>query len=130
MLRLSNPGLCAKYLGAVNEYLTSHKVFDRLNLLVHLNLSNNSLQKIQAAYESLDRDITAALLNAERRSARASYGYPWSPKLMRCGQDYLFWKKRRSDLIRFGDSLASLSNLSTLKIPDLPTLLDHRQDLD
>ena len=49
---------------------------------------------------------------------------------MRCGQDYLFWKKRRSDLIRFGDSLASQSNISTLKIPDLPTLLDHRQDLD
>ena len=49
---------------------------------------------------------------------------------MRCGQDYLFWKKRCSDLIRFGDSLASLSNLSTLKFPDLPTLLDHRQDLD
>ena len=69
LLRLSNPGQCAKYLGAVNEYLTSHKVFDRLNLLVHLNLSNNSLQEIQAAYESLDRDITAALLNDERRSA-------------------------------------------------------------
>ena len=47
LLRLSNPGQCAKYLGAVNEYLTSHKVFDRLNLLVHLNLSNNSLQKFK-----------------------------------------------------------------------------------
>ena len=131
LLRLSNPGPCAKYLGAVNEYLTYHKVFDRLHLLVHLNLSNNSLQKIQTAYESLDRDITAVLLNAERRSARASYGYLWSPRLVRCGQDYLYWKKRCSDCIRFGDYLASISNLSTLKYPDLlPTLLYHRQDLD
>ncbi len=39
---------------------------------------NHSLQ-------SLDRDITAGLLQAECHSARAPYGYLWSPRLMKLG---------------------------------------------
>ena len=80
--------------------------------MADLTPPEHPLKTIESVYKSVDRDITAALLNAEKRSARASYGYPWSPTLMCCGQNYLFWKKRCS-----------------LQHPDMDTLLTHRDDL-
>ena len=130
LLRLRNPEQCARYLALLNQYLTSHNVFTCLSLMADLAPPEHPLETITSVYKSINRDITAALLNAEKRSACASYGYPWSPTLMRCGQNYLFWKKRCSDCVRFGDALASVSSpSSSLQHPDMDTLLTHRDDL-
>jgi len=106
-LCLRNPSQCAKYLLLVKGYLTYHNVFPRLVNLTNMVSAKVPLLELIAAYESLDHDITAALLTAEKRTSKSNYGYPWSPTLMALGQDFIFWKRGCSDCRTYGGSLAS-----------------------
>jgi len=96
-LHRRNPSQCAKYLLLVKGYLTYHNVFPRLVNLTNMVSAKFPLVELIAAYESLDCDITAAELTAEKRTSKSNYGYPWSPTLMALGQDFKFWKCRCSD---------------------------------
>ena len=71
-----------------------------------------------------------AILHAERRSAKAAYRSPWSPTLMKMGQEQIFWTHRCSDFRRYSDSLASIPDISTLVTrPDYASILNNRFSL-
>jgi hypothetical protein len=45
---------------------------------------------------------------------------------MKCRQEFLFWKKGHSDLLRFGDFIASISDPAKLQHQDCATILSNR----
>ncbi len=49
-----------------------------------------------------------------------------SNQLVTLGQDLLFWKKCCSDHKRFGDSVASIADLFSLKHPEKHSLIENR----
>jgi hypothetical protein len=129
-LRLNNPSQCRTYLKLVHKYFSAHKVTERSNLLDSLSQGDTPVSTISSLYDSLDRDITKGLLHAELQSARAPYGSPWSPILMKKGQELIFWKHCCSDFRRYGDSLASISDITTLTSrPSYALLCQNRHTL-
>ena len=115
LLRLNNPPQCKTYLKLIHAYLSAHKVTECSNLLDSLLQGDTPASTISSLYGSLDRDITKGLLDAELHSARAPYGSPWSPTLMKKEQELIFRKHYSlKKIIWYGDSLASISDISTL----------------
>ncbi len=89
LLHLHNPKQCNKYLKAVHKYFDEHRVSKRIQVLQDLVTSDAPFSTTTPIYESLDRNIMAGLLSAEKRSAKSNNGYPWLPKLMQLGQPLL-----------------------------------------
>ena len=95
-----------------------------------LNKGYTHMIQISSLFDVLDCDITKALLHAKWRSAKAAFRSPWSPTLIKMGQELIFWKNRCSDFRRYSDSLASIPDLSTLEIrPDYASTLNNRFSL-
>ncbi len=131
LLRLNNPEQCHQYLDAFQLHLANHNVQRRLQSINEMIRSNFPLAKIIAAYESIDRDITAGMLYAERLTARAVYAFPWSPVLRTLGQELMFWRKRCSDFKLYRDSMASIADPSQIRCLDnaaIISLQDNRYD--
>ena len=119
LLWINNPTQCQKYTKLVKIYFSQHKVEELSDNLQVLSQSNAPIETLSRVFDALDRDITKALLHAKRRPAKTSYGSPWSQTLIKMGQELIFWKHRCSDFRRYSDSLASITDLSTLEIcPD------------
>ena len=97
LLRINNSTQCQKYTKLVKTYFSQHKVEEQPDYLQALSKSNAPIKSLSSPFDALDCDITKALLHAKRRSAKASYGFPWSPTLMKMGQELIFWKHRCSD---------------------------------
>ena len=116
LLRINNPTQCQKYIKLVKTYFSQHKVEERSDYLQALSKSNAPIESLSSLFDALDCNITKALLHAERLSAKAAYGSPWSPTLLKMGQELIFWKRRCSDFRRYADSLASIPDSSTLEI--------------
>ena len=130
LLRINNPTQCQQYIKLVKNYFSQHKVEERSNHLHTLSQTNTPVESLSLYYDALDRDITKALLHAEKRSAKASYGSPWSPTLMQKGQELIFWKHRCSDFRQYADSLASIPDISILASrPDHSTIIKNRYSL-
>ena len=130
LLRINNPTQCQQYIKLVKNYFSQHKVEEKSNHLHTLSQTNTPVESLSLYHDALDRDITKALLHAEKRSAKASYGSPWSPTLMQKGQEVIFWKHRCSDFCQYADSLASIPDISILaSCPDHSTIIKNRYSL-
>ena len=128
LLRLNNPSQCKTYLKLVHAYLTAHKITERSNLLDSLQADTPASSS--SLYDSIDRDITKGLLHAEQKSAQAPYESPWSPTLMKKGQELIFWKHRFSGSCQYGDALASIPDTTILASrPDYSPLCQNRHTL-
>ena len=129
LLRLNNSSQCKTYLKLVHAYFTAHKITERSYLLDSLQ-ADAPASIICSLYDFIDRDITKGLLHAEQKSARAPYGSPWSPTLMKKGQELIFWKHCCSDSCRYGDALASIRDTTKLASrPNYSPLCQNRRTI-
>ena len=64
----------------LKEYVAEHNVRERLDALslVAHTMPQTSRQE---SYDAIDRDVTCAMLSAEKAAKRPTGKYVWSPKL-------------------------------------------------
>jgi hypothetical protein len=60
--------------------------------------SSLTAQQCKTSYDALDRDITRAMLHAEKEAKRPSGRYEWSPKLREAGLLARYWNLRLKEL--------------------------------
>ena len=80
-LKSEDPVTTEKYLEVLKEYVAEHNVQERLDALslVAYTMPQTSRQE---SYDAIDRDVTRAMLSAERAAKRPTGKYVW-PKTSR-----------------------------------------------
>ena len=81
------------YLEAFKTYTDSHNIRGRLDDL-KLVLNSMTLHRVRECYDAIDRDITRAMLHAEKASKKPSGKYVWSPELRKHGLLTRYWRLR------------------------------------
>ena len=92
-LQSENPLSVDRYLSAFKQYATDHNIWTREQELITVSLSLTSDQ-CKACYDPIDRDVTRAMLHAEKRAKRPTGKYAWSPKLRELGLVTRYWHLR------------------------------------
>jgi hypothetical protein len=82
-----------KYIISFKAYADDHKIWSRVAALV-LQAPFLSPVHLQANYDAIDRDVTRAMLHAEKQARRPSGQYAWSPKLREVGLLARYWHLR------------------------------------
>ena len=90
-LRTSNRRHVERYCKLLHEKLDAHNIVPRCLKLREL-ARTKGVEAVKAEIESIDTQVTAAALKAERQSSNKDYGYPWSPSLAEAGQRVTFWR--------------------------------------
>ena len=137
----SNPVQCEQYVAFLD------KLFDELNIEHRIqNIPDDVTAKNYL--QQLDRDITKAMLQAERECTKFP-STPWSPALMRYKKTVKYWKMWVSELKTHNDlsqqrqylcdtwhvtpgtpsSLADAHNRHKAAVADSRTILKHANDL-
>jgi hypothetical protein len=73
-----------RYIAAFNVYADSHNLWQRVDDLAVV-ASSLSTEYCQMEFDAIDRDITRAMLHAEKLAKRPSGKYAWSSKLREAG---------------------------------------------
>jgi len=94
-LRLQDPRTVKLYTSKLQELLTNHNVFQRLDDLQTKVDTSQWNTDCQEEYESLDNVITESMLTAENSiSKRITTTYQWSPALKQAVQQTRYWRMR------------------------------------
>ncbi|KAI2503673.1 hypothetical protein MHU86_10797 [Fragilaria crotonensis] len=86
-----------RYLEALKKYFSDHKVQHRGRDLVTIASSLN-VQQCKESYDAIDRDITRAMIHAEKEAKRPSGKYAWFPKLREAGLLARYWNLRLTEM--------------------------------
>jgi hypothetical protein len=99
-LTTKHPKKVEKYLEVLRDKFLSHNVEERsITLYDKANNTNAGWTPIdQARYNALDRDITRAMLTAEKHCGGKTHSTPWSPTLTRAGKTVQYWNLRRKQI--------------------------------
>jgi hypothetical protein len=81
------------YITAFKKYADDHDICGRLDDL-RLIIHSMTLHRIRECYNSIDRDITRAMLHAEKTAKKPSGKYVWSPELRKHGLLSRYWRLR------------------------------------
>ena len=83
------PDRVEKYLTCLLKLMRIKNIIQRLrNLYKKCDRQGYATRNDHKTFEGIDRDMTAAMLKAERKCGKANYGHPWSPELMEAGREY------------------------------------------
>jgi hypothetical protein len=81
------------YLAAFKKYADDHDICGRLDDL-KLVIHSMTLHRVRECYNSIDRDMTRAMLHAEKTARKPSGRYVWSPELRKHGLLTRYWRLR------------------------------------
>ena len=102
-----------RYMEAFRQYADDHHLWRRVKELSTIAFSL-PVSQCKACFDAIDRDVTRAMLHAERLSRRPSGKYAWSPKLREAGLRARYWHLRLRELENAGCCLrAPIAALST-----------------
>ena len=104
-LHLENQVSVDHYLTAFKKYSADHNIVARVK---DLTTTANALtaEQCKIAIDVIDRDITRAVLHAEKEAKRPAGKYAWSPKLREAGLLARYWHLRLREI----DSASVLSH--------------------
>ncbi len=99
-----------RYLEALKKYFLDHKIQRRVRELVTIAPSLNP-QQCKESYDVIDRDITRAMLHAEKEAKRPAGKYAWSPKLRESGLLARYWNLRLAEMEKGTSMISALTRL-------------------
>jgi hypothetical protein len=82
----------------LKEYVAEHNVRERFDDALLLVAHTMPPTSQQASYDAIDRDVTRAMLSAEKAAKRPTGKYVWSPKLIEHGLLTRYWRLRLREL--------------------------------
>jgi hypothetical protein len=96
-LKVDDPWISDSYYKLLHKQFEFHNIYDRVKKISERGKADDWSHKDELAYETLDRDITAAMLRAaENCSIRKQHDTPWPPSLSKNTHDICYWTKRIS----------------------------------
>jgi hypothetical protein len=110
-----------RYLEAIKTYFTDHKIEGRVRELITVAPSL-SPDQCKESYDAIDRDVTRAMLHAEKEAKRPSGKYAWSPKLREAGLLARYWNLRLKALDS-GTQMSSVLSRLRQRLQSLHILL-------
>jgi hypothetical protein len=112
-LTTKHPSKVAKYLTEIQQRFDAHNITER-SLALYVRASNPKhtwTVNDQQAYDTLDNDITRAMLAAEHNCGGATHSTPWFPALDKAIATQRYWKfryKQQKFNINLSESIAIL----------------------
>ena len=88
-----------RYVDAFNKYAADHNLWQRVEDLA-IVASSLPTAVCQQQFDAIDRDVTRAMLHAEKLAKRPSGKFAWSPKLREAGLIARYWHLRLRELER------------------------------
>ena len=82
-----------RYLEAFNKYAEDHKLWSRVKELC-LVAPTMPAHHCKMSFDAIDRDVTRAMIHAEKLCRRPAGKYAWSPKLREAGLVARYWNLR------------------------------------
>ena len=117
-----------RYLEAFRQYATDHNLWSRVNDLATIAASL-PVSQCKLRFDAIDRDVTRAMLYAEKQSRRPAGKYAWSPKLREAGLLARYWNLRLREIDRGICLRVPISALSKrLRKLGLSVIDDHTSD--
>ena len=93
VLRSEDQPSVDRYLAAFKQYADDHRLWDRVADLIVVAPSMTTVQ-CKTSFDAIDRDVTRAMLHAEKAARRPAGQYAWSPKLREAGLLARYWHLR------------------------------------
>ena len=93
VLRSEDQPSCDRYLEAFKKYADDHKLWDRVKDLTTVAPTMTPAH-CKLSFDAIDRDVTRAMLHAEREARRPAGKYAWSPKLRESRLLARYWHLR------------------------------------
>jgi hypothetical protein len=91
-LKLDDPRISNSYRKLLHKQFECHNIYERVKKISERGKTDDWSLKDEHAYEILDRDITAAMLQAaEKCSIRKQYNTPWVPSLSKATHAIRYW---------------------------------------
>ena len=78
---VDNPVNTEQYLELFKKYVAEHNVRELLDALSLVARTMPQTSRQERSYDAIDRDVTRAMLSAEKAAKRPTGKYVWSPKL-------------------------------------------------
>ena len=128
-IKSNSPKQCRKYVEAVTEYLTKHKVFERATRVQALTDDHGLTIQLSRRWKRIDRDLLRACLHAERLTKSRDRPF-WSPKLHHASMIVAYWKITLSGIRTnrdFADQLERL--IQQIDWDDNPPLAPSKDDV-
>ncbi len=97
VLRSEDQPSVDRYLEAFKRYAEDHRLWDRVNDLTTAAPAMTSAQ-CKRSFDAIDRDVTRAMLHAEKEARRPAGKYAWSPKLREAGLTARYWHLRLREI--------------------------------
>ena len=82
-----------RYLEAFKQYADDHRLWDRVAEL-QVVAPTMTADQCKLCFDAIDRDMTRAMLHAEKAARRPAGKYAWSPKLREAGLKARYWHLR------------------------------------
>jgi Reverse transcriptase (RNA-dependent DNA polymerase) len=111
------------YLEAFKKYADDHDVCGRLDDL-KVVLSSMPLDRVRDCYNAIDRDVTRAMLHAEKVAKRPSGRYVWSPELRKHGLLTRYWRLRLRNIPISQISISIQIHQLRIRLTELNIILD------
>ena len=88
-----------RYLEAFHQYAIDYLLWRRVKDLATIAFSM-PVDHCKLSFDAIDRDVTRAMLHAEKMSRRPAGKYAWSPKLREAGLVARYWHLRLREIER------------------------------
>jgi hypothetical protein len=96
-LKLDDPRISDSYRKLLHKQFECHNIYDRVKKIFERGKADDWSHEDELDYETLDRDITSAMLRAaEKCSIRKHHDTPWAPSLSKATHAIRYWTKRIS----------------------------------
>jgi hypothetical protein len=96
-LKLDDPRISDSYRKLLHKQFECHNIYECVEKISERGKADDWSLEDEHAYETLDRDITAAMLRAaEKCSIRKQHDTPWAPSLSKAIHTIRYWTKRIS----------------------------------
>ena len=110
ILRSEDQPSVDRYLEAFKKYADDHRLWQRVQELTTLASCLTPLQ-CKDNFDAIDRDMTRAMLHAERQARKPAGKYAWSPKLREAGLLARYWFLRFCEVERDRNLSSALQTL-------------------
>jgi hypothetical protein len=96
-LKLDDPRISDSYRKLLHKQFECHNIYDRVKKISERDKADDWSNEDELSYETLDREITAAMLRAaENCTIRKNHDTPWAPSLSKATHAIRYWTRRIS----------------------------------
>jgi hypothetical protein len=93
-LKVDDPRISDSYRKLLHKQFGCHNIYDRVKQIFERGKANDWSNEDERSYETLDLDITAALMReSENYTIRKHHDTPWAPSLNTATHAIIYWTR-------------------------------------